>query len=187
MNKYDHFLCPIFLLAIGILAISGLNIFGAAILEGAAWKQNIIYTLFVIFALLPVFIQKMKVTWMCAGYALAFFMFGGANIIGTVSIMLALEKVALVVLALFLLFNMGVQFWKTNKLFLLFPLLALIFIACLLPIQDQNIIGSGFDALVKWDKSFMSSDKGFHIFLGLAAIFAAISQFLQIHSYTKQP
>ena len=58
------------------------------------------------------------------------------------------------------------------------PVFALIFVALIFPIQDQNIVGSGFDALLSWDSSVFTSDKGFHIYLGLAGIAAGITEML---------
>ena len=53
MQNYDHLLFPIFLIAMGLIILSGVNIFGAAILEGAAWKQNVMFALLLIFGMLP--------------------------------------------------------------------------------------------------------------------------------------
>lgn len=178
MKNYDHLIFPIFLIAMGIIALSGVDIFGAAILEGAAWKQNVIFALLLIFGMLPPSVRGMKATWMVAGFALAFFMFGGANIIGTVGIMLGFEKIALAVLALFMGYRLWKETWHTNKLYMIAPVLGIIFIALLLPIQDQNIVGSGFDALMDWSASKFTSDKGFHIFLGLSGLCAGVTEML---------
>ena len=48
MKTYNHLLFPIFLIAIGIITLTGVNLFGSAILEGAAWKQNVIFALMII-------------------------------------------------------------------------------------------------------------------------------------------
>lgn len=164
----------------GIISISGVNLFGSAILEGAAWKQNVIFALLIIFGMLPPYVQEMKSTWMVAGYALAFFMFGGANLIGTVSMMLGLEKIILAVLILFMGFRLWTETWKINKLYMIIPLLGVVSVILLFPIQDQNIIGSGFEALKNWSASNFTSDKGFHIYLGLTGIFSGITEMIII-------
>lgn len=149
MKNYESYLFPIFLLAMGAITLSGVDLFGAAMLEGAAWKQNVIFTLLLIFGMLPPSVREMKATWMVAGYALAFFMFGGANIIGTVGIMLGFEKIILAVLVLFMAYRLWAETWRVNKLYMIAPALGIVFVALLFPIQDQSIIGSGIDALKK--------------------------------------
>ena len=184
MKTYNHVLFPIFLIAIGIIAITGVNLFGSAILEGAAWKQNVILALLIIFGMLPPAVRELKATWMVAGYALAFFMFGGANIIGTVGIMLGLEKIMLGVLILFMAYRLYAETWKVNKLYMLAPVLGLACVVLLFPIQDQNIVGSGWDALTNWSSAAFTSDKGFHIYLGLFGVAAGITEMLIL---TKSP
>lgn len=120
----------------------------------------------------------MKATWMVAGYALAFFMFGGANIIGTVGIMLGLEKIMLGVLALFMGYRLWAETWKKNKLYIIAPILLIVAVALLFPIKDQNIVGSGFEAIKEWSADKFTSDKGFHIYLGLAGILAGITEII---------
>ena len=178
MKNFDSYLFPIFLIAIGVITLTGVNLFGAAILEGAAWKQNVILALLLIFGMLPPSVRELKATWMVAGYALAFFMFGGANIIGTVGIMLGLEKIMLAVLVIFMGFRLWSETWKVNKLYMLAPVMSLVAVVLLFPIQDQNIIGSGIDALTNWSSSDFTSDKGFHIYLGLLGLFAGITEML---------
>ena len=178
MKNFDAYLFPIFLIAIGVITLTGVNLFGAAILEGAAWKQNVILALLLIFGMLPPSVRELKATWMVAGYALAFFMFGGANIIGTVGIMLGLEKIMLAVLVIFMGFRLWSETWKVNKLYMLAPVMSLVAVVLLFPIQDQNIIGSGIDALTNWSSSDFTSDKGFHIYLGLLGLFAGITEML---------
>ncbi|MDE7413299.1 MAG: hypothetical protein K2N05_05865 [Muribaculaceae bacterium] len=179
INKnYENLLFPIFLIAMGIISVSGVSIFGSAALEGAAWKQNVMFAMLIIFGMLPPFLREMKATWMVAGYALAFFMFGGANIIGTVGIMLGLEKIVLAVLILFLGYRLWYSTWKKNKLYIIFPVIGIVFLALLFPIEDKNIVGSGMDAVMKWSKSAFTSDGGFHIFLGLVSLCAGISEIL---------
>ncbi|MDE6543215.1 MAG: hypothetical protein K2K76_04555 [Muribaculaceae bacterium] len=184
MKSYNHLLFPIFLIAIGIITLTGVNLFGSAILEGAAWKQNVILALLIIFGVLPPAVRELKATWMVAGYALAFFMFGGANIIGTVGIMLGLEKIMLGVLILFMAYRLYAETWNVNKLYMLAPGLALVFVVLLFPIQDQNIVGSGWDALTNWSSSAFTSDKSFHLYLGLFGIAAGITEMLIL---TKSP
>lgn len=187
MQNYDHLLFPIFLIAMGLIILSGVNIFGAAILEGAAWKQNVMFALLLIFGMLPPSVREMKATWMVVGYALAFFMFGGANIIGTVGIMLGIEKIYLAVLILFMAYRLWAETWKVNRLFMIAPLLAILSIALLFPIKDQSIIGSSVDAMMNWSVSDFKSDKGFHIFLGLGGLFAGITEFLILTKSPKNP
>lgn len=178
MKSYESYLFPIFLIAMGIITLTGVNLFGAAILEGAAWKQNVICALLIIFGMLPPTVREMKATWMVAGYALAFFMFGGANIIGTVGIMLGLEKIILSVLVLFLGYRLWTETWEINKYYMLVPVLGILFVILLFPIKDQNIIGSGIDALTNWSSADFTSDKGFHIYLGLVGLCAGISEII---------
>ncbi len=185
MKNYESYLFPIFLLAMGAITLSGVDLFGAAILEGAAWKQNVIFTLLLIFGMLPPSVREMKATWMVAGYALAFFMFGGANIIGTVGIMLGLEKIILAVLVLFMAYRLWAETWRVNKLYMIAPALGIVFVALLFPIQDQSIIGSGIDALKNWSASDFTSDKGFHIFLGLTGLCAGVTEMLILSKSPK--
>lgn len=186
-HNYEYMFFPIFLVVIGVIALSGVDLFGAALLEGAAWKQNVILTLLLIFGMLPPAIRGLKATCTAAGYALAFFMFGGANFWGTVGTMLIFEKILLAVLMAFLGYRLWAETWKVNKLYIIVPVLGMVSVALLFPIQDQNIIGSGFDALTKWSTSAFTSDKGFHIYLGLTGIFAGLSEILIITKSSKTP
>ena len=135
--------------------------------------------------MLPRSLRQLKATWMVAGYALAFFMFGGANIIGTVGIMLGLEKIILAVLLLFLAYRLWAETWKTNKLYMIIPLIGIVFVALLFPIQDQNIIGSGINTLASWSASAFTSDHGFHIYLGLVSLCSGISEIIILSSSHK--
>ena len=185
MKSYNNLLFPIYLIAMGVITLSGVNLFGSAILEGAAWKQNVIMALMIIFGMLPPSVRELKATWMVAGYSLAFFMFGGANIIGTVGIMLGLEKIILAVIMLFMSYRLFAETWTVNKLFMLVPVCGVVFVALLFPIHDQNIIGSSFDALKNWSSSDFTNDKGFHIYLGLLGVCAGITEMLiQTKSHT---
>ena len=65
------------LFVIGALSLSGISVFGSALLEGAAWKQNVIYCILIFFCLLPPIVRNSRATSMAIGYSLAFFMFGG--------------------------------------------------------------------------------------------------------------
>lgn len=67
MKNYESYLFPLFLLAMGAITLSGVNLFGAAILEGAAWKQNVIFALLIIFGMLPPSVREMKTTWSFGG------------------------------------------------------------------------------------------------------------------------
>ena len=178
MKNYDHLLFPIFLIGMGCIILSGVNLFGSAILEGAAWKQNVIFTLMLIFGMLPPGVREMKPTWMGIGFALAFFMFGGANFIGTVGIMLGLEKIMLGVLMLFMGYRLWAETWKINKFYMVAPVCGLIFAALLFPIEDQSIIGSTINVISNWSTSAFTSDKGFHIYLGLLGIAAGVTEML---------
>lgn len=177
-KNLNSFILPAFLVAIGLISSLGFNLFGAALLEGAAWKQNVIYCILIIFCILPPAVHEMKATWMVAGYAIAFFMFGGANMIGTVGIVLGLAKICLVALILLQTYRVYLVAWKRAKFTIAFPVIAIICAFLLLPIQDENIVGSSFRALSQWSWDRFSSDKEFHLFLGLSAIFSGITEFI---------
>ena len=181
MKNYDRFLFPVYLIAVGIICACGVNIFGSAIFEGAAWKQNVIMALFIIFGLMPPFFREMKSTWMVAGFVLAFFLFGGANFLGTVGIMIGIEKILLTIFVLFLGFRVWSETWMVNRLYMIFPALALISTALLLPIEDQNIVGSTFNMIKNWSVSGFTSDHGFHVYLGLTGVFSGISEILTLN------
>lgn len=185
MRQSTSFIIPSLLVAIGFICISGFDLFGSALLEGAAWKQNVIYGIFIIFCMLPPMVLELKATWMVAGYALAFFMFGGANIIGTVGIVLGIIKICLIALTLFQGYRLYVSCWDKSRWQIVIPALALIGFIMLLPIQDENIVGSSFRALTEgsWDR--ISSDKGFHIYLGLATILSGITEFVILKNTDK--
>lgn len=187
MRTYEYFLFPILLIVIGILSLSGVTTFGAAFLEGAAWKQNVIYGVLLIFAMLPPSVREMRFVWMVAGFTVAFFIYGGANIWGAVGLVLRYEKLLLAALMIFLAYRLFTETWKVNKLYIIVPVLGIVSVALLFPIQDQNIIGSGFDALTKWSTSAFTSDKGFHIYLGLTGIFAGLSEIIIMTKSSKTP
>ena len=105
-------------------------------------------------------------------------MFGGANIIGTVGIVLGLAKICLVALILLQTYRVYLVSWKGVKFIIAFPIIAIICASILLPIQDENIVGSSFRALSQWSWDRFSSDKGFHLLLGLSAIFSGITEFI---------
>ncbi|MDE6333250.1 MAG: hypothetical protein K2L77_01245, partial [Muribaculaceae bacterium] len=65
------------------------------------------------------------------------------------------------------------------------PVCAMVCIALLFPIQDQNIVGSSFDALINMSSTAFTSDKGFHIYLGLAGIAAGITEMLILKKAPK--
>lgn len=184
MKQSTKFIIPALLVAIGLICLAGFDLFGSAMLEGAAWKQNVIYGILIIFCMLPPAVLEMKATWMVAGYALAFFMFGGANIIGTVGIVLGIIKICLIALTLFQGYRLYLSCWSKSRWSIIFPIAALIGFIMLLPIQDENIVGSSIRAITEgsWDR--ISSDKGFHIYLGIATIFSGITEFLILKSAT---
>ena len=175
---HKEFISSICLIVIGIIVLSGINLFGSAILEGAAWKQNVIFAMMIIFGMLPPYVQEMKTIWMIAGYSIAFFMFGGANLIGTVSLILIFEKIILAVLALFLTYCLWAETWKSHKYYMVIAMFLLVSVAMLFPIKDENIVGSGFNALMEWSPERFFSDNGFHVYLGLISIFGGISEFI---------
>ena len=58
-------------------------------------------------------------------------------------------------------------------------------VAILFPIQDQSIIGSSIDALTNLSASEFTSDKGFHIFLGLTGLSAGVTELLILSKSSK--
>lgn len=169
----------------GLIAISGIDLFGAALLEGAAWKQNVIYTLLIIFGMLPPSVREMKFTYLAVLGAILFFIFGGANFLGSVGAALGLGKILLATVTLFLAYRLWAETWTINKFYMLAPLGAVVCVCLLLPIEEQNIVGSGIDVLVNWSAASFTSDNGFHLFLGLTGIFAGISEILICRNAVK--
>ncbi len=178
MKKFESYLFPILLIVVGLIILSGINVFGAAFFEGATWKQNVIFTLMILFGMLPPSVREQRFTWMVIGGAIVFFYYGGANILGTVGKALIYTKILLATLMAFLGYRLWSTTWSVNKLYMIVPVLGLIFIGLLFPIKDQNIFGSGFEAIKNWSAARFTSDKGFHIYLGLVSILAGIGEIL---------
>ncbi len=174
-EQYKH-LFPISLIVLGVISISGLNFFGSAALESAFWKQNVIIALLIIYCMLPPTVQRKKPVWLGVALLFLFFLFGGANLFA--GIMLVFEKIALAILALLLSYRMWLQTWSINKRYMIFAVCMVLSVACLFPIENENIIGSGFHALAEWSVDRFTSDHGFHLFLGLEAILAGVSEFI---------
>ena len=178
MKNHEQMLFPILLIILGIIILSGVKLFGAACLEGAAWKQNVMLTLLLIFGMLPPAVREQRFTFMLFGFLLAFFWKGGANVPGSVKFILDISKILLAVLIIFMGYRLWVETWKINKLYMIAPLCGLIFVGLLFPIEDQNIFGSSVNVIKNWSLAEFTSDKGFHIYLGLAGIAAGITEML---------
>lgn len=177
-NETLPIIFSISLFVIGALSLSGISVFGSALLEGAAWKQNVIYCILIFFCLLPPIVRNSRATSMAIGYSLAFFMFGGSNIIGTVGIIISLIKVAFPILIIY----QGIRLWilseKHNKWLLVLSLAALVLSILIIPIQDQNIVQSGIDAIIEFDSEKFTDDGGFHYYIGGISIITGIIEFL---------
>lgn len=65
-------------------------------------------------------------------------MFGGVNIIGTVDIMLGLEKIVLAVLVMFRGYRLWNETWRINKLYMIVPVLGLVSVAILFPEHNRE-------------------------------------------------
>ncbi|MDE5813515.1 MAG: hypothetical protein K2H72_04445 [Muribaculaceae bacterium] len=179
MNNYDKVLIPLALILLGIISLSGIETYGAATLEGAFWKQNVIYMTAIIFLMLPPAVQEMRFVWFVTGGILGFLIeFGGANVLGFVGKALLFGKAAMALLSIIMCYRMWLETWKTKKIYMIAPVLLVISVILLLPIQDENIFGSGFRALKELSLDRYRSDHGFHIYLGLVSIFAGISEFI---------
>lgn len=178
MKDQYYQLFPILLIVLGVISISGINFFGSAALESACWKQNVIISLLMIFCMLPTTLQKKKSIWISAGVIFLFLLFGGANFWGVIGIMLMFEKMALAILALLLSYRLFSLTWKVNKLYMIFAGCLILSVALLFPIEDENIVGSGFRALTQWSYDRFTSDQGFHIYLGLTGILAGVVEFI---------
>ena len=79
---------PCYLVAIGTL--TGISLIDPALLESANWKQNTIWSALLFFGLLPPYMRSTKGVWLIMGYILAFFLFGGGNVFGTVQLILSI-------------------------------------------------------------------------------------------------
>lgn len=169
---------PCYLFAIGIIIVSGIDIFGAAFLESAPWKQNVLFSVLLLFGLLPPNARNSKPTWMIIGYTFAFFMFGGANIVGTVGIVLGLMKVAFPVLIIYQAFRLWFYIKDYSKWIMLLPIISLVLIFLLLPIKDENIVQSAITVVTEFSTQNFSSDHGFHLYLGAIGIITGITEFI---------
>ena len=91
---------PCYLVAIGIITLTGISLIDPALLESANWKQNTIWSALLFFGLLPPYMRSTKGVWLIMGYILAFFLFGGGNVFGTVQLILSIFKIFLPVFIL---------------------------------------------------------------------------------------
>lgn len=168
--------CPCYLLVLGIIALLDIELIDPALLESANWKQNTIWCMLLLFGLLPPNLRGRKVVWMGIGYLLAFFVLGGANVYGTVRLMLAAAKAVLPMLLLF----QGIRLWAATRghgrWTLLLPLAALVFAGLLYPIEDQNIVQSGWQSLLNWSTENYRDDNGFHTYVGIIGILAGLTE-----------
>ena len=178
MQKYEMQLMPLILVVIGIISLTGLDVFGSALLEGAAWKQNVMYGLIVVFAMLPPEVQKQRLIWLGFGVTFMAFYYGFANAPGSVALTLFVEKVFFSILILALSFRLYKVTWGTNKYFMALPVLAMVSLALLFPIKDENIVGSGWNALIEWNKDRFTSDHNYHIYLGVFSLISGICEWL---------
>lgn len=178
MKSKNYIIYPLLLLTVGLISLLGFHIIGAAVLEGAAWKENAIFSLLIIFCLLPQFLKDKRITWLITSFGVAFFLFGGANIFGSISIFLSIAKFLFLILVLWEGYQLF-QIYKDNKKYvLLLPLISLGLVILLFPIKDENIIESAISGLTEWSTDRFTSDKGFHIYLGMLGIISSISEFL---------
>lgn len=174
---------PCYLVVVGIISLAGINIIDPAILESANWKQNTIWSALIFFGLLPPFMRSAKGTWLIMGYLLAFFVFGGGNIFGTVQLVLSVFKVFLPVFILFQMFRLWEEVERYSKWILLLPVISLLFSVMILTIEDKNIFQCGWNSLINWSWDVYKSDSGFHSYLGGIGIITGISEFLIVRKY----
>ena len=174
---------PCYLVAIGIITLTGISLIDPALLESANWKQNTIWSALLFFGLLPPYMRSTKGVWLIMGYILAFFLFGGGNVFGTVQLILSIFKIFLPVFILFQMVRLWGEVRKYGKWVLLFPVIALIFTLLLLSIEDRNIFQSTWTSLTNWSWDMYRSDDGFHIYLG--CILAGITEFLIVRKYME--
>lgn len=176
---------PCYLVAIGIITLTGISLIDPALLESANWKQNTIWSALLFFGLLPPYMRSTKGVWMIMGYILAFFLFGGGNVFGTVQLILSIFKIFLPVFVLFQMVRLWGEVGKYGKWVLLFPVVALIFTLLLLSIKDRNIFQSTWSSLTNWSWDMFRSDDGFHIYLGCIGILTGITEFLIVRKYME--
>lgn len=185
MQKYEMQLMPIILIVIGFLSLTGVNTFGSAFLEGAAWKQNVMYGLIIVFALLPPEVQKQRLIWMGFGGLFIAFFYGFANAPGSVALVLFFEKIFFSILILTLSFRLYKTTWRTNKYLMALPIVAIVSLILLFPIKDENILGSSWNALMEWNKDRFTSDHNYHIYLGLFSLITGTCEWLILKFSTK--
>lgn len=174
---------PCYLVAIGFIVLTGINIIDPALLESANWKQNTIWCALLFFGLLPPNMRSTKGVWMIMGYVLAFFTFGGGNVFGTVKLVLAAFKIFLPILILFQMVRLWAEIKQYGKWILLLPVTALIFTLLLYPIEDHNILQSSWNTFTNWSWDFYRSDYGFHTYLGCIGVLAGITEYLIVRKY----
>jgi hypothetical protein len=182
-EKLKPLFTPCYLFVLGTITLLGINLIDEALLESANWKQNTIFGVLLLFGLIPSYVRNKKETWLVLGYTIAFFLFGGSNVIGSVAIALLIVKIFLPVFILFQTFRIW-SVWKFTKRWLfLLPLIALIAVALIFPIEDKNIVESGWKSLSNWSFANYRSDGGFHIYLGVIGIVTGITEFFIVKSY----
>ncbi|WP_018665770.1 hypothetical protein [Bacteroides gallinarum] len=174
---------PCYLVTIGFISLIGINIIDPALLESANWKQNTIWSALLFFGLIPPFMRSTKGVWLIMGYVLAFFIFGGGNIYGTVQLVLSIFKICLPVFILFQMFRLWGEIKNYSKWILLLPIISLILAMMILTIEDKNIFQSSWNSLINWSWDSYRSDNGFHTYLGGIGILTGISEFLIIKKY----
>lgn len=177
---------PCYLLVVGIVALLDIQLIDPAFLESANWKQNTIWCMLLFFGLLPPNLRAQKIVWMGIGYLLAFFVLGGANVFGTVRLMLAAFKIILPMLILFQAIRLGAATRRYERLALLLPLAALVFAGLLYPIEDRNIVQSGWESLLTWSLDNYRDDNGFHTYIGAIAILSGLAESTIIIKYLKK-
>jgi hypothetical protein len=169
---------PCFLLVTGIISLLGIDLLDPALLESANWKQNTILSLLILFGLMPSYVRNRKEAWMIMGYTVGFFMFGGSNLVGTVTIIMLVIKLFLPVFILFQTFRLWDSWQLRKKWLYLFPVISLLSVILLFPIEDKNIVQSGWTALTEWSWKNYRSDGYYHIYLGMIGMITGITEFL---------
>ncbi len=174
---------PCCLLVVGVFALLDLQLVDSALLESANWKQNTIWCLVLLFGLLPPNLRAHKITWMGIGYLLAFFILGGANVFGTVKLMMSVFKVVLPMLILFQAIRLWVATRRYERLLVVLPLASLVFAWLLYPIEDQNIVQSGWRSLLDWSLDHYRDDNGFHTYVGAIGVLAGLTEGIIVGKY----
>ncbi len=176
---------PCYLLVLGVVALLDIELIDPALLESANWKQNTIWCMLLLFGLLPPNLRGHKIVWMGIGYMLAFFVLGGANVYGTVRLLLTIAKVALPIMILFQAVRLWAATRRYERLALLLPLAALVFAGLLYPIEDQNIVQSGWKSLLDWSWDNYRDDNGFHTYIGIIGILAGLTEAAIVIEYLR--